>query len=577
MSRVIACLVAFVLAPAVSAQVGGVAGAIGPAGQTPRDNARQRTGTCVIRGRIVAADNSLPLRRVIVRLISSELREGKSTTTDSEGRYEFKDLPSGRYSVAAQKTGYVPMNYGARRPNEAGRPLELADAQRADRVDFTMLRGGAITGRVIDEFGEPVPNAMVQPTQHRFVNGQRRLTPTGSSDSTPDTGEYRLWGLAPGNYYVSVTVRNMFGAPYENSDDRSGYAPAYFPGTGSLAEAQPITIAAGQVASGVDVTLVPIRTAKVSGIAVDFKGDPLRSGYISAEQRTIGFGTMSNAGGQVRPDGTFTVTGLTPGDYVLRSNIPAVTPGVRPEMLAATVIVSGEDVAGVVLMPVQPATVTGRIVFDPPTSAVQPAMVRVNVMPKSPEANFFSMPTEPPVVKDDFTFALKSSPGVMVIRTGLGSGPGVTLPPGLIQQWMLKAVRHDDADVTDSGLDLASGSDVNGVEIVLTNRLPILTGRILDPRTGINAEGTVVVFSQSREHWTGFGRHVGLSRPDRTGKYMLRGLAPGDYFALAVDRLDSERSGGDPDYYEELSRDAVRLSLAEGETRILDLKLVVWP
>jgi hypothetical protein len=203
---------------------GGVRMQITPGQAPPRDAPPTKTGSARIRGRVVAADNGQPLRRTSIRLSSPELREGKGTTTDQEGRYEFTDLPAGRYSLTAVKTGYVTISYGQRRPNEAGRPLDLADKQIAERVDFVLPRAGIITGRVVDEYGEPVANVMVQPMLHRTINGVRQLMPSGQSVTTPDTGEFRLWGLTPGDYYVAVNARSMNMGLTDQTDDRSGYA-----------------------------------------------------------------------------------------------------------------------------------------------------------------------------------------------------------------------------------------------------------------------------------------------------------------------------------------------------------------
>src|SRR5262245_36241596 len=173
-------------------------------GQAPtRDSAQPpKTGTSRIRGRAVAADNGQPLRRATVRLSSPEFRDPRSTSTDVEGRYEFRDLPAGRYTLSAIKNGYVTMSYGARSWNQQGRVITLADRQDADRVDFSLPRGGVITGRVIDEFGDPAVGVMVQPLRSQIVNGQRNDSPMGQMTTTSDTGEFRVWGLMPGDYHV---------------------------------------------------------------------------------------------------------------------------------------------------------------------------------------------------------------------------------------------------------------------------------------------------------------------------------------------------------------------------------------
>ena len=603
MSRVVAFLVALFLVPvlgfaqvpsppplpdgATISVIQSVQGGIGtvtiqtaPGGVLPpqgpaRDQAALKTGTSRIRGHVLAADSGLALRRALVRINSGEIREMRSTVTDTDGRYEFANLPAGRYSVTAGKTSYIDMSYGQRRPSDLSKPIDVGEKQVVDKIDFSLMRGGVITGRVLDEFGEPVANANVQPMQNRFMNGQRRPMPSGQSSFTPDTGEFRLWGLSPGDYFVSVQPRQggMI-MVNESSDDRSGYAATYYPGTPNLALAQPITLAAGETASGVDIMLTPARTAKVSGTAVDSKGQPIRNGFVNAMQRVNGM-MMGGAGGQLKPDGTFTISGLAPGDYLLRANSGQPRPGNEaPETLTASVTVNGSDVTGVLLTPVVPAVVTGRVVFDPPSATPDPTTVRVMANPKNPEMMMgMMMNVGPPIVKDDFTFEVKTAPGQMTIRAFVG-GPGAA--PATQGPWLLKSVRYDSKDVTDSGLDLTSGRDVSGVEIVMTNRPQIVTGQITSARGEIVKDGAVLLFAQDREQWGVLGgRYAAMGRPDKDGKYTVRTLPPGDYFAIAVEQIDNQRYPGDPDYFDLLSRAAVRFSLVEGDARTVDLTLIV--
>ncbi len=192
----------------------------------PRDNT-PKTGTAVLRGRIVAADTGQPLRKAQVRIFSPELRENRTTTTDVQGRYEFKELPAGRYTINANKGSYVTLSYGQTRPFEAGKPLEVQNGQTVERVDFSLPRGGIIAGRILDEFGEPMSDVQVAAQRYQYMQG-RRLLPAGRPAMTNDIGEFRVFGLAPGQYYLSANLRNgMMG----DTDDRSGYAPTYYPGT----------------------------------------------------------------------------------------------------------------------------------------------------------------------------------------------------------------------------------------------------------------------------------------------------------------------------------------------------------
>ncbi len=179
----------------------------------PRDGAvpSEPAGTSRISGRVVAADTGAPLRRAQVRISAAELRVNRSATTDAEGRYEFPDLPAGRYNVSVSRSGFVSLSFGQRRPFEQGRPLDLGSAQEADRIDFALPRGGVIAGRVTDELGEPLAGVRVQAMRYQYLpNGRRQLTPVSGGGLfggllTNDLGEFRLYSLMPGTYVVSAT------------------------------------------------------------------------------------------------------------------------------------------------------------------------------------------------------------------------------------------------------------------------------------------------------------------------------------------------------------------------------------
>jgi hypothetical protein len=108
--------------------------------QLPGMGPRQaKTGTGRIRGRVVSADTGVPVRRAQVRISGSDIGS-KTALTDGEGRYEFRDLPAGRFNVSAQKPGYMTVSYGQTRPFESGKTIELADAQVMDKAEISMPR-----------------------------------------------------------------------------------------------------------------------------------------------------------------------------------------------------------------------------------------------------------------------------------------------------------------------------------------------------------------------------------------------------------------------------------------------------
>ena len=155
--------------------------------QLPGMGPRQpKTGTGRLRGRALGAETGSPVRRAVIRISSPDIG-AKTAMTDAEGRYEFRDLPAGRFNLSASKAGYVTMQYGQTRPFEQGKAIDLADAQVMDKADFQMPRGSKLIFRLegtnifnIVNYGQPgnaVPSGATSTTFGviRTANAMRRL------------------------------------------------------------------------------------------------------------------------------------------------------------------------------------------------------------------------------------------------------------------------------------------------------------------------------------------------------------------------------------------------------------------
>jgi hypothetical protein len=528
--------------------------------QMPARDASQKTGTARIRGRVVAADTGQPLRKAQVRVVSAELRENRMASTDPDGKYELKDLPAGRYQVSVTKGSYVSLLYGQSRPFEAGKPLAILDGQIVEKVDFALPRGGIITGKVVDEFGEPIADVRVMPMRYQYVQGRRRLNSAGRMATTNDIGEYRIFGLAPGQYFLSATLQG--GAMMmmtEASDDRSGYAPTYYPGTADASQAQRISIGIGQTASDINVALVPTRTARVSGTAVDSNGKPLAGGMVMVMQRS-GTMMMSAAGTQIKPDGSFTVANLSPGDYMLQAMTPGSL-GDMSEFAVGQVTVAGDDVTGVQLTGMKSVTAAGRIIVDPALAkSLPPSAIRLLATPAHPEDNLLAG-IGTGKVNDDYTFEVKARPGLGLIRP-------MSLPSG----FALKAVRQHGSDVTDAGIEFRPNEDVAGIEVEITNKTTEVSGVVTTARGEPVKDYTVVVFAQDRDRWGYMSRYFQTGRPDQDGRYKVKALPAGEYYAVAIDYVEPGEAS-DPEFLDRLKARAVSFSLLDGDTKTLDLKI----
>jgi len=577
----------------------------GRAGQLPpRDptgggagSGDQEAGTAIIRGRVVTADTGTPVRRAQVRAQSGELRANRLVSTDAQGRFEFKDLPAGRWNLTASKAGFMTLRFGQRRAFEAGSPIEISEGQLMERADFSLPRGAAITGRVFDEFGEPVANARVQVLRYQMVQGTRRLTPSGGADQSDDTGAYRIYGLAPGDYYVSATLRaNNLPLPFDEPDgEPNGYASTYYPGTGNVAEAQRMTLGIGQEQSGVNFALQAVRTVKISGLAFDSTGAPLVNGAVSLIPADAVGGAVAVFGGnagRVRGDGSFSIANVAPGNYTLmavagfgggrgavfafRAGGPgpggggagAGGPGGPPpgfpelDIAEMPLTVGGEDVSGLSLMTSKGASLTGTIVAAE-GSAAKLSTNAISIVAQG--AQFLPGPlgTRAAQVDADGAFTITGLIGQKFIRVN-----------GLPQEWTLRAVTFNGQDITDSALDFRGNSQSSGLQIVVSDRVSEVNGKVTLANGAATRDYTVVIFSDDPAHWAFPSRFVKTARADQQGQFRIKALPPDDrYLAVAVDYLE-DGEGGDPQFLEQIRSRATAFRLTEGESKALDLKVV---
>lgn len=530
-----------------------------PVSQTAARDAAKKPGGAKIRGRVTAADTGRPVRKATIRMVLVEgmLPGGPAMVlTDNEGRYEAGDLPAGNYNITASSAGYVASIYGQRRTDEPGKPLEVGENVTVERVNFTLQRGGVITGTVTDEFGDWVVNSTVRAMRVEFQKGRRELVPAGAGTSlTNDIGEFRLYGLPAGEFYVSVTQRVAMG---QVGQSETSFPPTFYPGTPNAAEAQPVKVALGQTAS-IAIAMTSSRAARVSGIVLSADGEPMPYGFLNVTSRSgPGLGVSS---GQVNGDGTFVLSGVPPGEYHVQVMSVGKTPDGVSQTALGVIHVAGEDVTDVRLQAVRWSTGAGRLIVEPELRAsFKPSAVRVGLQ-RTVRDDPFTMYVAGANARDDATFTFPSPPGaVFLTTTGLPAG------------WRVKAVRLNSVDITDTGLDLPSGETVEGIEVELTNRGPHLSGRVTDARGDAVKQYSVVIFPQDREKRSWNSRYLATARPNSESQFTIASLPPGDYYAIALETLATGQ-GGDPEFLQKWEDEAIKFSIADGETKALALKL----
>jgi Carboxypeptidase regulatory-like domain len=555
-----------------------VPGVLTPAAPGVQPQARDRRpgenerGTAAIRGQVVAADTGTPLRRVQVRAFSQTGGGNGLAQTDAQGRYEITQLPAGRYFVSAMRSGYVNLQFGQKAPNQPGTPIEIADGQALDKVNFALPRGGAISGRVVDELGEPVASVEVHVQRFGYMGGARRLMPGGAmggNDRTDDLGQFRLYGLPPGEYYVSATLRSMEfmgpnAAPLSGQSD--GYASTYFPGTTTLSEARRITVRAGQDVTNVSFALVSARLGRISGRVTNSSGQPYADGMLMVAPRNdeaTGLG-FNMTGTQVRGDGTFQTAGLPPGTYSLIVQ-PRGGPmaGVDGEVARLDVPVNGEDVNDVFIVTGRAGIIRGRLVADDGSVLpFRPGQVRIFAQPRDPGRPMMGM--RPSVVRDDWTFEVSGLTEAVRLNVGFD------MPGG---GWSIRHAWKDNVDLLDTPVDIAPGQTIEDVELVATQKATELSGLVNDSRNQPVTDASVVVFSEDKERWTTGSRYLRMTRPDTNGKYTVR-LTPSQNYRVVVVQGLEDGQFSDPEFLTRALEYATPFDIGEGEGKVVNLKLV---
>jgi hypothetical protein len=548
----------------------------------PRDGSAPAvpTGTGRILGRVVAADTGSPLRRAQVRISGTQPGLQATASTDQDGRYEFRNVPAASYTISVMRNGYVTLQFGQQRPFEPGRPLTLADAQVAEKIDFALPRGGVITGTVVDDLGEPLGGVRVQAQRYVYQpGGAKRLQAAGAigiggPPMTDDLGHFRVFGLMPGSYVLSAVPQLMgIGMPGpattivgSNSNADDGYATTYYPGTANVEEAQTITVGLGQEASG-SFALLSAKLSRISGVVHTSQGNPIGRTMMVMLRTQSGIGSM---GAAIQNDGSFVFANVPPGEHfidVRPTGLAATTvAGAAPtpeEFASVPVTATGQDITGLVITTGPGATISGRLVFDgnakPPQATTQP----FRVMPGAADPSTpMMMGTTPDsgVVDETGHFQIHGATGEMIFR------PAV---PG----WTLKSVVLNGVDITDTPFEAKPAANITGLDVTVTDRSTNVSGAVKNAGGDPVTDYVVAIFPATAREGILGTRFTRTIRPDQQGRYQVRGLPPGDYVAVAVESLEQ---GGewDPAFQQQMRPRGKSISLSDGQTATLDLTLV---
>jgi len=573
-----------------------VTGSQQPARDTPAQPQDVPPPTGRITGRVIASDNGRPVKRARVFVTAAELPDGgRGVLTDDQGVFDLTELPAGRYTLTVSKSGFVSLSYGQRRPLQAGTPLQLADGQQLKGIAFQLPRGSVIGGRVLDEDGEAMPGVSVRVMRYQYLQGERRLTPAGAGQ-TDDKGQYRVWGLMPGDYYVNATARGGFGGPFGqfapgafgggggpgggravfagrggrggpgsgapagNDQEQINYAPTYFPGVASVNEAKPITVGLSEEVLDINFNMQLVHVSRITGHVINPDGTPVTSGNVNLGI-DVGGGRGNqigmNYGGRIQWDGEFTIANVPPGRYTLRAR---GDDSEIPQYAAQPVTITGEDLTDMTVVLAPGATITGAVSFlGAPGASPDPSQFRITA-PAADQSNVGPQPNAR--VGKDGAFEL----------SGVPAGSHLIRSAGNARGFILKSVTVNGRDVTDTPVPLRAGETLANVAVVFTDQQNEINGTVTNEQGTALPDYTVLAFSTDPSLWRPLSRQIMTARPDQTGKYRIRGLPRGDYYLVAVDPAE-QGEWFEPTYLDEHRAGAQQLTLGDGDVKTQNFKI----
>jgi hypothetical protein len=595
--------------------------AIGAATEQQRDAPRvMATGQATIAGVVVADDEQrAPLRRVMLTLSRAGLDDTRVTATDDRGRYLFDRLPAGVYTLNGAKGGYVTASYGATKPGLPGSPIPLAEGQQFDAGRLALVRGAAIAGRLLNAKQRPVSYGMVEAIPVQSIAGERRRRFVASAPGSVATnahGDFRIFGLAPGEYVIAAqTILTFTGqeerqptaeelnwaqqqlrggatpmvAPGANaaSPPRPGrpvaYASTFFPGTNDAAAAAIVTLARGEERANLDFQMQYVPTTRVAGLVIGPDGMPAPRAFITRlpkrSSRVLNVTGISGSSASAA-DGSFEMIGIPPGDHVITARAAPGTAasqaptdrGTPPAPMTlwglAELTATGEDLSGLTIRLQPGMSVSGRIAFDggAPESPADPRGVRLVLVPTS-ETGMATMTLPPAAVKPDggFTF-----PGVLPGTYRLRVNP----PPagGPRGPWTPRSALLQSRNLLDVPVEVQPGVDVRDITVTLTDQQTRLSGTLVDRTGRPTPQFFVLAFAVDRNYWTTESRWVKSARAGADGTFALDGLPPGEYFLAALTELDPAQQQ-DSGFLDLVSPAAIKITLKEGQRLVQTLRV----
>jgi 5-hydroxyisourate hydrolase-like protein (transthyretin family) len=507
--------------------------------------------------------------------------------TNAEGKFAFKDLAAGGYRVAALADGFVRQEVGQRTVNSQGRPVFVTAGQTLKDATIRLIATGTVSGRVFDENGQPATGAPVQ-LLRAIYNVQGRNLQSVATGVADDRGDYRAFGVPPGQYYLiagtppngAIGLRGGPGGPGGNAR----FSLLYYPAAESIDQALTIEVKSGAEAK-VDMRLRrQVQTYRVRGRVVDGTGAGLPANL--QMQLTYRFLNGSGGMGQARSfdpaTGTFELQNVPPGEWgvsatVQVAGVELLGPGgvldaaglaarqaqqaQRPSGTVPIRVVD-KDVEGLILTLSTGVTTTGRISVEgqPLSTIPNLATLRFGLTPVVNTIN-----QNPPVIIPPDASGAFQVVGLREMEYR------AQFPAGAVPGLYVKSITYGGEDILNKPLKF-SGSGSGTFDVVLRTGAVQITGTVTDAKSQAVA-GVMVVLIPAQRNRTDLFRP---SLTDQNGRFTVANVPPGEYKLFSWEALDAN-TYFDPEVLKQFEQQGKSIQVTESSNQSVDVKLIPAP
>lgn len=503
-----------------------------------------------------------PLRGASVQLQSLENRaQTASTVTDAGGRFEMKGIDPGRYRLSVSRNGFVPQEYGQRKPDDPGAIVSLRPRQALRDLLFRLMPAAVIAGRVTNEDGEPLPWVQVSALREVYSRGKKSLA-SQTTVPTNDLGEYRLFDLRPGRYFVRADYKPNEHVIGRDETERirggepQGYVPMYYPGTSDPARAITLSVKAGEEIPGLEILMRPVPVFTVRGRIYNLVSRRSTASYtltLAPSESSQWFSLPERDMLVDAPDGSFVIRDVLPGSYTLMA---LGSDEGRRYQAFQKLEVGNADVDGANLTIAQGKMLSGHVTWEGrPSLDADFLMVFLRGADRS-----YGFTQRADRVSATGSFALND----------VFDGSYRLAIAGQCKDCYLKEVRYGAADGLADGFEVGRGANVS-LEVTVSSRGARIEGSVTDKdhRPVTNVWVVLLPLGKPRGQ-DGLSQKVAT---DQYGHFLLRGIPPGEYQLFCWDEVE-DGAWEDPDFLKAFENQGQKVSLKEADSQTVAIVVI---